>query len=76
MTLGDDLIFGSDVPARETSPTGSPGRNGTPKDIEVEPTPGMPPFNPSVEPAENADPKGPARKRNKHSPPAIGWFSR
>jgi hypothetical protein len=28
--LGDDLIFGSDVPARETSPTGSPGRNGTP----------------------------------------------
>ena len=43
--LGDDLIFGSDVPARETAPTGSPGRNGPPKDIEVPPTPGIPPFN-------------------------------
>jgi hypothetical protein len=56
--LGDDLIFGSDVPARETAPTGSPGRNGPPKDIEVSPTPGMPPFNPSVEAEENAEAKG------------------
>lgn len=56
--LGDDLIFGSDVPARETAPTGSPGRNGPPKDIEVPPTPGIPPFNPSVEAAENAEAKG------------------
>jgi hypothetical protein len=56
--LGDDLIFGSDVPAIETSPRGSPGRNGPPNEIEVLPTPEIPPFNPSVEPAENAEPKG------------------
>jgi len=56
--LGDDLIFGSDVPARETAPTGSPGRNGLPQEEEVLPTPGIPPFNPSVETAENAEAKG------------------
>jgi hypothetical protein len=56
--LGDDLIFGSDVPAIETAPTGSPGRNGLPKEDEVLPTPGIPPFNPSVEAAENAEAKG------------------
>jgi hypothetical protein len=56
--LGDDLIFGSDVPARETSPTGSPGRNGPPTEIEGFPTPDVPPFNPSVESAENAEAKG------------------
>ena len=55
---GDDLIFGSDLPARETAPTGSPGRIGPPKEIEVQPTPGMPTFNPSVESAENAESKG------------------
>ena len=72
--LGDDLIFGSDVPARETSPTGSPGRNGTPKDIEAEPIPGMPPFNPSVEPAENAEPKGqPASGTNTRRRPSGGF---
>jgi len=54
----DDLVFGSDVPARETSPFGSPGRHGPPIDIDVPPTPDPPLFNPSVEPAENAEPKG------------------
>jgi hypothetical protein len=56
--LGDDLIFGSDLPARETALTGSPGRNGPPKNIDVLPTPGMPSFNPSVEAEENAEAKG------------------
>lgn len=56
--LGNDLIFGSDIPARETAPTGSPGRNGPPKNIAIPPAPGMPPFNPSVEAEENAEAKG------------------
>ena len=58
--LGDDLIFGSDIPAIITAPRGGPGINGPPNDIDVPPTPGpeIPPFNPSVEAQENAEEKG------------------
>jgi hypothetical protein len=74
--LGDDLIFGSDIPAIITAPRGSPGINGPPNDIDVPPTPGpeMPPFNPSVEPAENAEPKGwPASGTSTRRRPSGGF---
>jgi len=74
--LGDDLIFGSDIPAIITAPKGSPGINGPPNDIDVPPTPEpeMPPFNPSVEPAENAEFKGqPASGTNTRRRPSGGF---
>jgi len=49
---GDDLIFGSLMPARETSPIGSPGRNGPPKDDDPPPPTDAPLLNPSVEAAD------------------------
>lgn len=72
--LGDDLIFGSDVPANETSPTGSPGKNGAPKEIEVTASSEIPPFNPSVEPTENGEPKGrPANGTSMRRRPSGGF---
>ncbi len=72
--FGDDLIFGSELPAIETSPKGSPGRIGPPNEIEVLPTPELPPFNPSVEPSENAGPKGrPASGTNTRRKPSGGF---
>ena len=72
--LGDDLIFGSAVPARETSPFGSPGRNGSPREAGIPPIPGAPPFNPSVESAENAEVKGRlASGTNTHKKPSGGF---
>ena len=48
----DDLIFGSELPAKETAPTGSPGRNGPPQDVGPFPPNDAPQLNPSVEAAE------------------------